>query len=53
MDVNRRGRYERLRGYIKSKGQALQLTSGLDFLRHPSLSAVDGASIEGEGEKKQ
>jgi len=31
-----------------SRGEALQLTSGLEILRHPSLSAIDGASIEGK-----
>jgi hypothetical protein len=33
-----------------SKGQALQLTSGLDFLSIQTEAVMDGASIEGEGE---
>ena len=31
-----------------SKGQALQFAYGLEILRHPSLSALDGVSIEGK-----
>jgi hypothetical protein len=30
-----------------SKGEALQFAYGLEILRHPSLPALDGVSIEG------